>query len=405
MSTTAERPRRTPAAVIGDVLLWVASIGGVICILVVIAAVVFHVTLIMFKTGSMEPTIPTGSLAVVHEIPASDVEVGQIVTVERPGLLPVTHRVTSVAGSGDTRTITLRGDANPTDDVAPYVVSSVREVWTWVPGWASVVVWFSNPLVLGGLTLGATALVTWAFWPRDAGNGRRRARHRGRAPAAIASAGTTLLAAAVFVVGGTPDAAHAAEVETVVSSQYLELTSISDPELLSAMTRMNPVTWQVGVDASPPEPGLVHLGVAASGVMVAPGDMTVGVRACPVRWVGGVCSGTASTWVPTTDLAALVAAPTAFGAHEIGSMDAGVQRWLLLTVTVTATDPTPGDWADLRLQAWGVGSPLSTGPGSLAATGPAEGAVIPPAALSLIAIATGLLVAMIAGRRREADDE
>ena len=107
---------------IGDVLLWVASIGGVICILVVIAAVVFHVTLIMFKTGSMEPTIPTGSLAVVHEIPASEIAVGDIVTVDRPGQLPVTHRVTSVAGTGETRTITLRGDANPTDDVAPYVV-------------------------------------------------------------------------------------------------------------------------------------------------------------------------------------------------------------------------------------------------------------------------------------------
>ena len=60
MTIDAARTRRTPAGVIGDVLLWVASIGGVICILVVIAAVFFHVTLIMFKTGSMEPTIPTG---------------------------------------------------------------------------------------------------------------------------------------------------------------------------------------------------------------------------------------------------------------------------------------------------------------------------------------------------------
>ncbi len=46
----------------------------------------------------MEPTIPTGSLAVVHEIPASEIAVGDIVTVDRPGQLPITHRVTSVAG-------------------------------------------------------------------------------------------------------------------------------------------------------------------------------------------------------------------------------------------------------------------------------------------------------------------
>jgi signal peptidase len=70
-TAAAERSRRTPIGMLGDVLLWVASIGGVICILVVIAALGFHITLIMFKTGSMEPTIPTGSLAVVHEIPAS----------------------------------------------------------------------------------------------------------------------------------------------------------------------------------------------------------------------------------------------------------------------------------------------------------------------------------------------
>ena len=406
MTTTTERTRRSPAGVIGDVLLWVASIGGVICILVVIAAVFFHITLIMFKTGSMEPTIPTGSLAVVHEIPASQIEVGRIVTVDRPGQLPVTHRVTSVAGSGGTRTITLRGDANPTDDVAPYVVDSVREVWTWVPGWARVVVWFSNPLVLGGLTLGATSLVTWAFWPRDTGHGRRKAVRRRRAPGVIATTGTSLLVAAVLVAGAAPDAAQAAEVETVVSSTYLQLTSISDPDQLSSMTRMNPVNWQVGVDSSAPEPGTVHLGVAASGIMIAPGDMSLSVRSCPVRWVAGACAGASSTWLPTTDLAAVVATSTAYGAHEVGSMSSASVRWLLLTVIVTSPSPAAGDWAQLRLQAWGAGGALSTGPGALASTGPAEGAILPPALLAFLAIGIGLLAAGIAARRRrEVEDD
>lgn len=406
MTTTEARIRRTPAGVIGDVVLWLAAIAGVICIVVVIAAVVFHVTLIMFKTGSMEPTIPTGSLAVVHQIPADEARVGDIVTVDRPGLLPITHRVTSVApaGSGET-SITLRGDANPTDDVAPYVVKTVRVVWTWVPGWAQVVVWFSNPFVLGCLTVGVAALITWAFWPRDGKRGRRRAPRRGRRAGAIATGATTLLAAGVLVVGAPAGGAQAADVETVVSSQYLALTSISDPDLTSSMIRFVPVPWQVGVAASPPEPGTVHLGLAASGSMVDPGDFSISVTACTVRWVAGACAGAMSTWLPTTDLAAAVAVPTAFGAREVGSMPTSVQRWLLMDVTMTAATPVPGDGADLRLQAWGVGDPLSTGPGRLATTGSDAGTIFPAALLAFIAIGLGLAVAAVVRRRREAEND
>ncbi len=401
---TASAKRRTQAGTLGEVLLWLAAIGGAICIIVVLAAVLFNVTLIMFKTGSMEPTIPTGSLAVVQKIPAAEVAVGDIVTVDRPGQLPVTHRVTSVSGTGDSRTLTLRGDANQTDDIAPYVVQDVRLTWFWIPGWASVVVWFSNPLVLGILTLGATGLVTWAFWPRDAGRGRRRADRPSTAGGKVASGVTTLLVAAALVAGAPPAPAHAAEVETVVQSAYLELTSISDPDLLSSMTPNAPVTWQVGVDATPPEPGLVHLGIAASGALTAPGDMSVQIRVCPVRWVAGVCSASATTWLPTTDLAAAIANPTAFGAREVGSMEASAVRWLLHTGTLTRAAAPPGDSASLRLQAWGAGGPLSTVPGALGMTGVDAGAFFPPALLAFAAIGAGVTIAAAARRREVADD-
>jgi signal peptidase len=392
---TATAPtRRSPAGVLGDVLLWFAAIGGAICIVVVLAALVFNVTLIMFKTGSMEPTIPTGSLAVVQRIPASQVTVGDIVTVDRPGQLPVTHRVTSVSGSGDVRTITLRGDANPTDDVAPYVVRDVRLTWFWIPGWANVIVWFSHPVVLGALTVGATALVTWAFWPRDERRGRRRV---GVVP------GVGALAVIALVVAQPASPAQAAEVETVVTSAYLQLTSISDPDLLSAMTPGAPVVWQVGVDASPPEPGIVHLGLAASGALTAPGDMSVQVRACPVRWVAGSCAGVASTWLPATDLAAAIANPTAFGARELGGMDAAAERWLLVTVTLTRGGVLPGESAALRLQAWGASGQLAAAPGSLATTGSGAGAWVPPA-LAFAAVGTGLVLASVARRREAVDD-
>lgn len=51
---------------IGEVLLWLASLVGLVCILLVVLAWTFNISLIMFRTGSMEPTSPSGSVAVVR---------------------------------------------------------------------------------------------------------------------------------------------------------------------------------------------------------------------------------------------------------------------------------------------------------------------------------------------------
>jgi signal peptidase len=163
---------------VSNALLNVAAVGGAVCIVLVILAVFFQITLIMFKTGSMGPTIPAGSLAVVKKIPASDVRVGDVVTIDRGSALPVTHRVTSVSpAGGDAVKITMRGDANQADDPAPYVVTSVRIVLGSVPQLAYAVSAASNPLVLGGVTVVMAGVVTWAFWPREEREpgGRRRA--------------------------------------------------------------------------------------------------------------------------------------------------------------------------------------------------------------------------------------
>lgn len=180
VSAAAPAGRRTPRARVDAVRNWVLNIaatGGVICIACVVAALFFHVTLIMFKTGSMAPTIPAGSLAVVREIPAVDAVQGQVVTVDRPGLLPVTHRVVSVhVLGGDRARLVLKGDANATPDPRTYDVSHVRLVIWSAPSLAYVVVWLSNPVVIGSITVGVTALVVWVFWPAPAQHGRRRSR-------------------------------------------------------------------------------------------------------------------------------------------------------------------------------------------------------------------------------------
>lgn len=173
----AATERKPVSRSITDALLNVLAAGGVICIIAVIAAFVFDISLMMFRTGSMSPTIPTGSLAVVREIPASEIEVGDITTVDRDDQLPVTHRVTAVepAGGepvggepvgGDAHTIRMQGDANDFEDPHPYVVDTVRRVQFVIPGLGYVVAKAQDPLVMAATTLAMAALVTWVFWPR-----------------------------------------------------------------------------------------------------------------------------------------------------------------------------------------------------------------------------------------------
>ncbi|KAA0918763.1 signal peptidase I [Dietzia sp. ANT_WB102] len=151
-----------------DALLSALALLGVVCIIATIAAFALNISLIMFKTGSMSPTIPTGSLAIVRQIPASDIRVGDVTTVSRgEGQLPVTHRVVSVTPvNGDTYSIAMKGDANDSPDAQPYEVAEVKKVLWHAPGLAYVVAKVSQPIYMAGITIAASLLVVWAFWPR-----------------------------------------------------------------------------------------------------------------------------------------------------------------------------------------------------------------------------------------------
>ena len=152
-----------------DVLLWFIGILGLLSLVAAIIAHIWGLSIILFSTGSMSPTIPAGSAALVQRIAASEVKVGDVVTVERKDALPITHRVTSVRPSDSVPggyVITMKGDANLTEDVAPYQVSEVRRVLYSVPGVAQTIARLRSPYVIGGLTVVAAMLVTWAFWPR-----------------------------------------------------------------------------------------------------------------------------------------------------------------------------------------------------------------------------------------------
>ncbi|MBB0995844.1 signal peptidase I [Dietzia maris] len=161
--------KRSVWSYIGGGIANLLAAGGVAAVGLVIAAVTMNISLIMFKTGSMSPTIPTGAVAVVKEISADEIQVGDVITVDREeGQLPVTHRVVEVyPQTPGEALVQMKGDANPNIDPGMYRVDTVRKVLWSVPELANVIVWFSNPLVLGGITGIAALGVLWTFWPKD----------------------------------------------------------------------------------------------------------------------------------------------------------------------------------------------------------------------------------------------
>ncbi|MBQ6401965.1 MAG: signal peptidase I [Firmicutes bacterium] len=85
-------------------------------------------------TGSMEPTIPVGSVVYAKEAdPASLVPGDIIVFYSGSGDIPVTHRI--VKNDTSAREVTTRGDANDLVDVSPVPYSNIIGVVTrHVPG-------------------------------------------------------------------------------------------------------------------------------------------------------------------------------------------------------------------------------------------------------------------------------
>jgi signal peptidase len=132
---------------------------GVVCL--VLPKILGAVPLTVLS-GSMAPTMPSGSLAVVRPMDATQAQVGDVLCYQAEPDDPtlVTHRVTAVTrnghGDGDV-SLTLQGDANSAPDAGLVSPEQVRgSVVYAVPylGWVAT-----------GLNMGAGAnYVRWAAY-------------------------------------------------------------------------------------------------------------------------------------------------------------------------------------------------------------------------------------------------
>lgn len=119
------------------------------------------------RSGSMSPTIPTGSIVIYHHEAASSIRVGQVIAFVEPGdsSVVVTHRVHQIVNGPNGRYFITKGDANAVPDawrvpaagvgwVASYHVPDIGYALSWLStAWARIALITIPALGLGMLLL------------------------------------------------------------------------------------------------------------------------------------------------------------------------------------------------------------------------------------------------------------
>ena len=106
-----ERPACRPRA-----HRWSDVVRGALAVLFMVGAVLVYAEHVRFEpvlSGSMQPGIRPGDLAVLRPVPATSLRLGEVIAYLPPNEeTPVVHRIVSVDSSG----LVTRGDANSVDD-------------------------------------------------------------------------------------------------------------------------------------------------------------------------------------------------------------------------------------------------------------------------------------------------
>jgi signal peptidase len=109
-------------SVIGKIAGWIVLIAITAVALGVVAITVGPRLLpyqaLVVRSGSMAPTIPTGSIVFYRKVNAAKVKVGDVIVFSRPGQPneKVTHRVFSINTGTTGKYFTTKGDANGVPD-------------------------------------------------------------------------------------------------------------------------------------------------------------------------------------------------------------------------------------------------------------------------------------------------
>jgi signal peptidase I len=114
--------RSSSLSLAGRILGWAALVAAGLIVLGLLAVTVgprfLPYQALIVRSGSMSPTIPTGSIVFYKKVNAASVKVGDIIVFDKPGQTneKVTHRVYKIGHSPTGNYFTTKGDANGTPD-------------------------------------------------------------------------------------------------------------------------------------------------------------------------------------------------------------------------------------------------------------------------------------------------
>lgn len=133
-SPEQEARRGSPAwrwtkRVVGGLALLVVTVAILGLAAITIGPHLFSYQALVVRSGSMSPTIPTGSVVFYRPVQASQVKVGDVILFNEPGQTNkrVTHRVYAIQNGGSGKYFETKGDANGSPD--PWRVPAVGTGW------------------------------------------------------------------------------------------------------------------------------------------------------------------------------------------------------------------------------------------------------------------------------------